>query len=115
MKLTNEQLKSLYHGALWFDEEDGYLRSYQHTKEQIAYFKEVSDFWYERCTASSSKTLEFVTEATKCSFKYKLLWIGSTDSVELWADGQAIQIYYINEILLKISLHFDFIYILPYL
>ena len=97
MKLTNEQLKSLYHGALWFDEEDGYLRSYQHTKEQIAYFKEVSDFWYERCTASSSKTLEFVTEATNCSFKYKLLWIGSTDSVELWADGQAIQIYYINE------------------
>ena len=97
MKLTNEQLKSLYHGALWFDEEDGYLRSYQHTKEQIAYFKEVSDFWYERCTASSSKTLEFVTEAAKCSFKYKLLWIGSTDSVELWADGQAIQIYYINE------------------
>ena len=96
MKLSIDQLKALYHGALWFEEEEGYLRSYQYTKEQIAYFREVSDFWYERCTASSAKTLEFLTTATKCSFEYKLLWIGSTDSVELWVDGQAVQIYYIN-------------------
>jgi len=107
MKLTNEQLKNIYHGALWFEEEEGYLRSYQYTKEQVAYFKEASDFWYERCTASSSKTLEFVTEATKCSFDYKILWIGSQDSVELWIDGQATDIRYIKDMEKEGTLSFE--------
>lgn len=106
MKLSNNQLKNLYHGVLWFEEEDRYLRSYQYTEKQIAYFKEVSDFWYERCTASSAKTLEFITAATKCSFDYKLLWIGSQDSVELWADGQAIDIRYVKDMEKEGSLSF---------
>ena len=29
MKLSNEQLKEIYYGALWFDEtEDGYLQAF---------------------------------------------------------------------------------------
>lgn len=98
MKLSNEQLKSIYHGVLWYREtEDGYLQAFQYTKEQNEYFEKVSDFWFERCTASTAKTLEFVTTATACSFEYKLIWIGSADSVELWVDGQATDIRYIKD------------------
>ncbi|MBR6643656.1 MAG: hypothetical protein IKL28_08365, partial [Lachnospiraceae bacterium] len=71
MKLTNEQLKALYHGVLWYEEtEDGYLRAYQYTKEQTEYFEKAFDFWYERCNASNAKTLEFTTTATSCAFEY---------------------------------------------
>lgn len=99
IKLTNEQLKAIYHGVLWYQEtEDGYLQAFQYTKEQNEYFEKVSDFWFERCTASSAKTLEFTTAATFCSFEYKILWTGSLDSVELWIDNQAMEICYLKDI-----------------
>ena len=108
MKLTNEQVKNIYQGALWFEEtEEGYLQAFQYTKEKIAYFKEVSDFWYERCTASTAKTLEFTTAATQCSFDYKVIWIGSPDSVELWVDGQAMDIRYIKDMEKEGTLTFE--------
>ena len=72
MKLSNEQLKAIYHGVLWYQEtEEGYLQAFQYTKEQNEYFEKVSDFWFERCTASTAKTLEFTTTAASCSFEYK--------------------------------------------
>jgi len=108
MKLTNEQLKTIYHGALWYQEtEDGYLQAFQYTKEQNEYFEKVSDFWFERCTASTFKTLEFVTEATACSFEYKLIWMGSPDSVELWIDNQAADIRYIKDMEKEGTLSFE--------
>ena len=56
MKITNEQLKSIYYGAYRFVEEDGYLQSFQYTEAQTKYFEEVSEFWYDRCKAGSAKT-----------------------------------------------------------
>ncbi|MBP3593162.1 MAG: SGNH/GDSL hydrolase family protein [Lachnospiraceae bacterium] len=108
MKLTKEQLKAIYHGALWYQEtEDGYLQAFQYTKEQNEYFEKVSDFWFERCTASTAKTLEFVTEATSCSFEYKFLWVGSEDSVELWIDGLAAEIRYVKDMEKEGTLSFE--------
>ncbi len=108
MKVTNEQLKELYHGVLWFQEtEEGYLQAFQYTEKQIQYFKEVSDFWYERCTASTAKTLEFTTTATKCSFDYKLVWIGSPDSVELMVNGRITKIFYIKDMEKEGTLTFE--------
>jgi len=99
MKLTNEQLKSIYQGALWFQEtEEGYLQAFQYTKEQKEYFEKVSEFWFERCTASNAKTLEFTTTATDCSFEYKFLWVGSEDTVELWIDNLAADIRYVKDL-----------------
>lgn len=99
MKLSNQQLQNIYHGALYFKEtDDGYLQAFQYTEPQIAYFKEVSEFWYERCTASNAKTLEFTTSATKVSVEYKFLWIGSEDSVELAIDGQLTDIIYVKDL-----------------
>lgn len=99
MILTNEALKKYYFGAYEFKEtEDGYLQSFQYSEPQIAYFKEVSDFWYERCTASTSKTLEFETAATAISFDYRIIWMGSPDSIELTINGLIHQIYYVKDI-----------------
>ena len=56
--MTNEELKAFYFGAYRFEEtEDGWLQAFQYTKAQEDYFKEAFDFWYERCTASTSKTI----------------------------------------------------------
>ena len=108
-KLTNDQLKTIYHGALWYQEtEDGYLQAFQYTKEQNKYFEKVSDFWFERCSASTAKTLEFVTTATACSFEYKFIWTGSEDSVELWVDNQATDIRYVKDMKKEGTLSFEF-------
>ncbi len=96
--MSNDQLRYLYFGAYRFEEkEDGYLQAFQYSKAQEDYFKEAFDFWYERCTASTAKTIEFVTEATKVSFDFKLIWMGSPDSFELAVDGQITKIAYVMD------------------
>ena len=42
----------------------------------MEYFKDVSEFWYDRCKASSAKTLEFTTSATEFSLEYKINGLG---------------------------------------
>lgn len=98
MKLTNEQLQEIYRGVLFFREtEDKYLQAFQYTDEQMDYFERVSEFWFERCSAGSAKTLEFHTDATEVSFEYKLIWTGSEDSVELAENGLITQIFYVKD------------------
>ncbi len=98
--MTNDQLKKYYFGAYSFEEtEDGYLQAFQYTKAQMEYFKGAFDFWYDRCMASTAKTIEFVTEATKVSFDYKLIWLGSPDSFELAIDGQITKIAYVMDLM----------------
>lgn len=97
MKLTNDQLKKIYFGAYSFQEtENGYLQAFQYNQHQMEYFKKASDFWYDRCKASTAKTLEFTTEATKVSFAYKILWTGSFDTFELCVNGRITEIFYIE-------------------
>ena len=99
MILTNEELKNIYFGAYEFEEtEDGYLQSFQYSKEQVEYFKGAFEMWYERCTASSAKTLEFTTSATTISFDYKFIWKCSLDSFELMVDGLITDIAYVKDI-----------------
>lgn len=98
MKLTNEELKSIYYGALEFKERtDGYLQAFQYTKEQMDYFERTSEFWFERCSASTAKTIEFRTEANRFSFEYDIIWKGSEDSVELAVNKLISQIYYVKD------------------
>ena len=108
MILTNEQLKSIYCGALYFEErEDGYLLPCQYTREQMEYFKSAFDFWYDRSFATTAKTLEFTTSATEISFRYKLIWKGSEDSVELFVNGMAEKIVYVKELAEEGSISFS--------
>lgn len=99
MILTNEELKKIYFGAYEFEEtSDGYLQAFQYSKEQVEYFKGAFEMWYERCTASSAKTLEFTTSATNISFDYKFIWKCSLDSFELMVDGLITDIAYVKDI-----------------
>lgn len=100
MVLTNEELKAIYFGAYEFEEtDDGYLQAFQYSKKQIEYFKGASEMWYERCTASTAKTLEFRTSANKLSFDYKIIWKGSPDSFEITVDGLVSGIKYVKDIM----------------
>ena len=108
MTLTNEELKKIYYGAYNFTEtEDGYLMAHQYTKEQEDYFEKAFDFWFERCNASTAKTLEFTTKATKISFDYQILWIGSEDSFEICIDGLITDIKYVKDIEKTGTITFD--------
>ncbi len=99
MLLTNEELKEYYFGAYSFAEtEDAYLQAFQYSGPQMDYFKGAFDFWYDRCMASTAKTIEFITEATELSFEYKIIWMGSPDSFELMVDGLITKIAYVKDI-----------------
>ena len=108
MKLTNEELKKIYCGALYFEEtEDGYLKANQYTKPQMDYFEKAFLMWFERCDASSAKTIELKTDATKVSFEYKIIWKCSEDSVELAVDGLATKISYLKDMDMEGSISWD--------
>ncbi|MCR5178054.1 MAG: SGNH/GDSL hydrolase family protein [Lachnospiraceae bacterium] len=97
--MTNKELKNIYFGAYSFEEtEDGYLQAFQYSKPQMEYFKGAFDFWYERCSATTAKTIEFLTEATKISFGYRIIWKGSEDSFELMVDGLISEIVYVKDV-----------------
>ena len=99
MLLSNEELKSIYFGAFFFEETgDGWLQAFQYSKAQMDYFRKAFDFWYDRCMASTAKTLEFVTEAERIAFDYKILWMGSPDSFETAVDGLITDIRYVKEL-----------------
>ena len=98
MILSNTELQKIYCGAYSFEETaDGYLQAFQFTKEQMDYFEKTFDFWFERCTASTCKTLEFTTEAQTISFDYKIIWVSSEDTVELAIDSLLSDIRYIHD------------------
>ena len=108
MRLTNEELKTIFFGAYRFSEtDDGYLMAHQYTKAQEDYFEKAFDFWFERCNASTSKTLEFTTDATRISFDYKIPWIGSEDSFEICIDNLISNIKYLKDIEKEGTIIFD--------
>lgn len=90
MVFSNEALKTIYTGTYWFEEtQDGYLKANQYSKEQMDYFNGAFQMWAERCDASSAKTIELITDATELAFDYKIKWICSKDTFEVWEDDLA--------------------------
>lgn len=108
MIFSNEELKRIYYGAYSFGEtEDGYLQAFQYTSQQMKYFEKASVIWYDRCMASSAKTLEFSTSATHFSFEYKIIWVGSEDTIELAINGLISKIYYLKDLQREGKVSFD--------
>lgn len=99
MVLTNDELKKIYFGAYEYEElPDGYLKANQYSKAQMDYFRSALEMWYERCDASTAKTLELTTDASEISFDYKMIWKCSEDSIDLYVDGLAHQIVYVKDL-----------------
>ena len=71
------------------------------------YFEKAFLMWFERCDASSAKTIEFKTAARKVSFEYKIIWKCSEDSIELAIDGLATEIAYLKDIDMEGSISWD--------
>lgn len=66
--MTNQELQRIYFGAYSFREtEDGWLQAFQYSDAQMEYFRAAFDFWYDRCMATSAKTLEMTTNAQKAA------------------------------------------------
>lgn len=97
--MNNQELRRIYFGAYSFRETtDGYLQAFQYSDAQMAYFRSAFDFWYDRCMASTAKTLEMTTEARTLSFDYRIIWQGSQDSFELAVDRQITEIRYVKDL-----------------
>ena len=101
--MTSKELQSIYCGAYSFREtEDVWLQAFQYSDEQMAYFESCIskglDFWYDRCMATSAKTLEMTTTAETISFDYRFIWKGSPDSFELAVNGQITEIRYVKDL-----------------
>lgn len=97
--MTNQELKKIYFGAYSFKEtEDGWLQAFQYSDAQMEYFRTVFDFWYDRCMATTAKTLEMNTDAQDVSFEYRIIWEGSQDSFELAVDNQITEIRYVKDL-----------------
>lgn len=108
MILSNEELKKIYTGVYFFEEtEDGYLKACQYSKPQMEYFKGAFQMWYERCDASTGKSIEFVTDATKISFEYKITWVCSRDTFEVWENDLATHITKVEGLADEGKLSFD--------
>lgn len=108
MILSNDELKKIYTGTYEFVEtEDGYLKSCQYSKAQMDYFENALLMWYERCDASSAKTIEMNTDATKVSFEYKLVWKCSQDTFEIWENNLATGIVKVEGLPTEGKISFD--------
>lgn len=93
MILTETQFKELIHGAYSFKKtENEYIYFTHYTDTQIEYLKFHKPF-YDRARFSSSITVEFITEAENIEFSYKILEIGSRDSVDVYVNGVAVYIH----------------------
>lgn len=98
MKLSNKTLYKLVHGAVQMKEmEKGYVTFYRFSDEQIKYF-EFNDFYYPRTKFTASVTIEFKTNADSVSFKYKIGYIGSKDSIDVYVNNIAYQFFNIEDI-----------------
>lgn len=107
--LSVNGLKNIYFGAYSFCEtEDGYLQAFQYSQAQMDYFRRANDFWYDRCMASTAKTVEFITRARRVSFEYRIVWQGSQDSFEAAVDGLVTDIRYVKDLQPEGKLEFDF-------
>ena len=106
MVYSNEELKKFYKGAYSFRETDGWLQAFQYTEAQMEYFKRTELYWYERSFASTAKTIEAVTSARVLSLDYKIIWQGSLDTVELWADGEEMKVFRMEDLPRQGTLNF---------
>lgn len=106
MIYSNEELKNYYKGAYSFRETDGWLQAFQYTEAQMEYFRRTEIYWYERSFASTAKTIEGITSAEEISFDYKIIWQGSLDTFELWADQEEVKICRIEELPTEGTLRF---------
>ena len=98
MILTNEKLTKLVHGSIYnVKKENDYMLYYRCNQEQIDHLEKVDKFLYDRTFFHASVTIEFDTNATSFSFKYKVFSVGSLDSFDVYVDGIPYKFISLND------------------
>ncbi len=100
MKLSNNSIKKLIHGALKVEKlKNGYTGFYRFSDEQIELLKTKRDtFLYERTTLSSGVSLKFITNAKNVSFDYKIPNLYSNDSIDVYVNETLTFVYKTQEL-----------------
>lgn len=93
MKISNKGLQKYVYGVYQTKIEKGYLGFYHYDDKQMDYLlNRDASFWYPRSKFSSSVTLEFKTKSTFISFNYKIVEVGSYDSVDVYVNSFPYQV-----------------------
>lgn len=93
MKISNKSLQKYVYGVYQTKIEKGYLGFYHYDDKQMEYLlNRDASFWYPRSKFSSSVTLEFKTKSTFISFDYKIVEVGSYDSVDVYVNSFPYQV-----------------------
>ena len=100
MKLSNKTVKKFIKGAVYFEEEKGYLIPYKYSKAQIDYMADPSydHGWRWRAKISGSIRMELMTDATSLSFDYTANCSHErANTYDLYIDGVLTSVYQIGE------------------
>lgn len=108
MKISNKSLQKYVYGVYQTKIEKGYLGFYHYDDKQMEYLlNRDASFWYPRSKFSSSVTLEFKTKSTYISFDYKIVEVGSYDSVDVYVNSFPYQVVKADGLGNKGSLSFN--------
>ncbi|MBQ8840778.1 MAG: SGNH/GDSL hydrolase family protein [Clostridia bacterium] len=100
MKLSSKTLKRLFKGALYFQEERGYLTAFRYDKKQLDYMADPAYDWGWRMRArfTGCVRIEFKTNARTISFDYVASEIHErANTIDLFVNGELVKVHKIGE------------------
>ena len=100
--------KRLFHGAVCFEEKEGYIVPLRFSEVQLDYLSH-SEFFKSRARCGASVTLKLLTEATRISFAYKFFFRTVVkSSFEIYTNGLLTHVTYDDELRDEGTLAFSF-------
>lgn len=100
MRLSNKTVKKFFKGAVYFEEENGYLTAYRYSKAQLDYMADPSYDWGWRMWAkfSGSIKMEFKTDSQTLSFEYSASHMHErANTIDLYINGVLSQVHHIGD------------------
>ena len=100
MKLSNKTVMKLIKGAVYFEEDKGYLIPYRYSKAQLDYMaRDTYDHgWRWRARISGGIRIELMTDATELSFDYIASHTHErANTVDLYVNNTLCSVYTIGE------------------
>ena len=100
--------KRLFHGAICFEEKEGYIVPLRFSEVQLDYLSH-SEIFKSRARCGASVTLKLLTEATRISFAYKFFFRTEVkSSFEIYTNGRLTHVIHDDELQDEGILDFSF-------
>lgn len=100
MKLSNKTIRKFFRGAIYFEEENGYLTPYRYSKKQLDRMNDESYDWGWRMRGKFSGTIrmELKTDAEAVSFDYRADCSHElSNTIDLYVNDVLTSVYKIGE------------------